>query len=335
MSKLLIDKNQYDEILLDYGIGSCCVRNKNIFYFIAHDTTSEKHPVIGQEEIEKRIVTFFRDDPEDERLSSEAVMGFGMLYCASPRKPKSQLVAIDGIGRPIIYGAGDGDFEQELGISPSGPTRGSARNIRTIGDHVYVVSGRRGVCRRIGKEQWESLCPKIGFEKTESKLEKQTVGWGFDDISGFSENELYACGGSGDLWRYQNSTWKVLEFPSNQELESICCGGDGNVYIGGQSGSIFVGRDNKWKLLYKGELSLPYKDLIWYDNKLWGTNSYGLWVLDGDKMVPADISPEIKVCAGHLSAADGVMLLAGGNGAAFHENGKWHLIFNVFHDSLH
>ena len=327
-------------MLLNFGIGSCCVRNKNTFYFISHDTTSEKHPVIEQADIDKRIIIFLREHVEGERLYSRDMRGFERLHCASPLKPKSQLVAIDAMGNPIIFGAGDSDFEEELVSTPTGPIRGGVRNIRTIGDHVYVVSGRRGVCRRVGKEQWESLCPALGFKvegvkrREQKKLDKQTEGWGFDDVGGFSEDEIYACGGSGDVMRYKDGQWKVLEFPSNQQLESICCAGDGNVYIGGQSGSIFMGRDDKWKLLFKGKLSLPFNDLIWYEDKLWGTNSYGLWVLDGDEMVPADITPEIKVCAGHLSAADGVMLLAGSNGAAFREDGKWQLIFNVFHESL-
>ncbi|MFK7767240.1 MAG: WD40/YVTN/BNR-like repeat-containing protein [Mariniblastus sp.] len=334
MNDMLIVKKEFDQGIQGYGVGGCCVRDKNIFYFVAHETESEKHPVIEQAEIKKRIIAFFRDDPEGNRLGIAGFVGFERLMCAAPKKPKAQLVAVDASGKPIIYGAGDKEFEDELMSSPTGPIRGGVRRVRTIGDHVYAVSGRRGVCKRNGEGKWESLCPEIEFETDEDKRDKQTEGWGFDDIDGFSENELYACGGAGDVWRMKDGNWKLLEFPTNQELESICCGGDGKVYIAGRSGTIFVGRDDKWKLLFKGSISLPYRDLVWYEDKLWGSNSYGLWNLVEDEMVPADLEPEIKVCAGHLSVADGVMLMAGGNGAAFREEGKWNLIFNVFQEAL-
>ena len=75
---------------------------------------------------------------------------------------------------------------------------------------------------------------------------------------------------------------------------------------------------------------MPYRDLVWYNDKVWGTNSYGLWSLEDGKMKEVKLDDSIKVCAGHLSVADGVMLLAGANGAAFLEEGTWHLIFNDF-----
>jgi hypothetical protein len=36
----------------------------------------------------------------------------------------------------------------------------------------------------------------------------------------------------------------------------------------------------------------------------------------------------VKVCAGHLSVADGVMLMAGTHGAAVHDGQQWQVIFN-------
>ena len=41
-----------------------------------------------------------------------------------------------------------------------------------------------------------------------------------------------------------------------------------------------------------------------------------------------DINSDIAICAGNLSVADGMLLMAGRNGAAYHDGDVWRLIFN-------
>jgi hypothetical protein len=153
----------------------------------------------------------------------------------------------------------------------------------------------------------------------------------FVDIDGFNEEDMYVVAGRGVVWNLQGKTWKQISFPSNMFLESVCCAGDGYVYIGAQSGTVFRGRDNKWKLVQRGDLTLPFKDLVWHAGQLWGTSDYGLWTLSGDRIRRVDEIPsEIMVSAGNLSVADGMMLMAGTHGAAFHDGEKWQLIFNYY-----
>ncbi len=77
-------------------------------------------------------------------------------------------------------------------------------------------------------------------------------------------------------------------------------------------------------------LYLPFKDIVWHASQLWFTNDYGLWNLDGERLVPAVLpSSEIAVCAGNLSVGDGVLLMAGTHGAAIHDGTSWKLIFNT------
>ena len=328
--EVLISKKEYRETFSRFSIDRCAVRDRNIMYFTTHEDNTEHHPVMGQSKIEKALVVFYRDDEKGTRVGAHFYDGFRRLNCAVSKIPKTNVVAVDSSGQAIIFGSGDKAIEREIESSPTGPMRGGTRNLRTIGDYVYLASGLRGVCRRTGVEQWESLCPPAEFKRKASARQKQTENWGFDDIAGFSEDHFYCCGGKGDVWRYKKGNWKQCDFPSNYHLESICCGGDGRVYIGGQTGSLFVGSEDNWELIDKGGLSLPYRDLVWYNDKVWGTNSYGLWSLEDGKMKEVKLDDSIKVCAGHLSVADGVMLLAGANGAAFLEEGTWHLIFNDF-----
>ncbi|MCV4592615.1 hypothetical protein OFC51_26410, partial [Escherichia coli] len=65
-------------------------------------------------------------------------------------------------------------------------------------------------------------------------------------VDGFSENDIYAAGGKGDVWNFDGDEWRQIHFPSNMLIESICCGQDGYVYIGAQSGTVFKGRKDQW-----------------------------------------------------------------------------------------
>ena len=55
-------------------------------------------------------------------------------------------------------------------------------------------------------------------------------------------------------------------------LTAVCCGEDGYVYVGGLHGSIWKGREDTWQLINDGELSLPFKDMVWYDGAVWCAN---------------------------------------------------------------
>jgi hypothetical protein len=155
-------------------------------------------------------------------------------------------------------------------------------------------------------------------------------------MSAFSENDMYAAGGQGDLWHYNGTKWRQLPFPSNELLHTICCAGDGNVYITGQNGSLWVGREDRWKKLADGELSLPFKDSEWFAGKLYCGSDYGLWVKhekgqllplrDADESVNGDIA----MSSGRIDISpDGsLMLTAGPMGASLYDGKKWQLLFN-------
>lgn len=75
---------------------------------------------------------------------------------------------------------------------------------------------------------------------------------GFEDIDGFNINDIYCVGGRGDVWHSDGMKWKQTHFPSNLDLYTVCCAGDGYVYISGYGGTTFKGRGDQWKQIYKG-----------------------------------------------------------------------------------
>ncbi|UOD33457.1 hypothetical protein INH39_18945 [Massilia violaceinigra] len=79
-------------------------------------------------------------------------------------------------------------------------------------------------------------------------------------------------------------------------LESIRCAGDGKVYIGADGGTVYQGRAEHWERIHRGDLTLSCRDM--------------------------------RICSGHLSVGDGVMLLAGVYGAALHDGKDWQIIID-------
>lgn len=217
-------------------------------------------------------------------------------------------------------------------MSKQGPLRGAVRRTRMVQGMTYAVGGGRSVCRRRGPNDWESLCLNLPLgAQAEYDDVKKSEDMAFEDIDGFAHDDLYVVAGRGVVWHCNGKAWRRVPFPSNMFLESVCCAGDGHVYIGAQAGTLFRGRGDQWEMIHRGNMSLPFRDIVWHAGRLWCTSDYGLWTVSGRKLEPVeDLPSEIKVCAGNLSAADGVMLMGGVHGAAFHDGQKWQLIFNQY-----
>lgn len=336
---MLVNKSEYIKNFFGYTISGCVVRNKNIFYFVAIDENSDASPSIEQNLIEKRVIAFLRGFEENKRYGLSELEGMDYLNAGVTTFPKEQFVGVDSTRQVFKLGSGEEDIEEDIPLAINGPARGPINDIKQIDGYLYAASFRRGLARRVDANKWESLCPDVQLPTPETghtrqEASKITEYWGFDAFDGFSSEDIYAAGGKGDVWHYYQGSWQQIDFPSNDLLSTVCCAGNDNVYIGAQSGTIYVGKGLNWKRLYQGDLSLPYRSLVWFEGNLYGSSSYGLWVLDGDEMVAVDLPENIKVCAGRLSVADGVMLMAGQYGAAFLEDGEWQLIFNVFQKEL-
>jgi hypothetical protein len=124
--------------------------------------------------------------------------------------------------------------------------------------------------------------------------------------------------------------WQQFAFPSNEWLFNVCCAGDGSVYIGGNMGSLYVGRENAWTKLHDSSQSVPWKDIAWFGGKLWCGSDYGLWELKGKKLIRAEVPAEVQLSSGALDVSpDGQQLLtAGPNGASIFDGKTWQVLFN-------
>ena len=309
------------EAMHGFNIYDCSVRSADCISFLMLENIDDA--AHGQ----KRIVNLFFKEPVGERISWDTYRGFDGPKIISSVLPKNQSMIISLDCDVAVLGGGERGMEKPIpsGGEPENEVLRACFNVACIDGIVYAVGPWRTACKRIGPNLWESL---IGDRSTLPKPPRRGASnaGGFDAIAGFNSGDIYCIGGQGDAWRFDGSRWYQCAVPTNMYFHSVCCAGDDFVYIGMQSGSVMRGRDDSWEIIHRDEMTLPFKDMVWFDGKVWCTSDYGLWVIEDGKLKEADVPPEVKACSGNLSVGDGVMLLAGMYGATVHDGRNWQRI---------
>ncbi len=321
---LKLDKSTYEAMFDGFAVVDCVVRSKEILYFILEQLWDEDTDPLAKAMLATRIVGYFNEQPNPSwdhvELTGIHSMKAGMSYL-----PKEQFVGVSLNDQVLDWGSGDLDMETPLvgGRVATGKDigmRGGISKLRTIGGSLWLAGSGRTVGQRRAASDWH-------FHDSIPYKSLMDDG-GFRDIDGFNESDIYAVGGHGDIWHFDGSAWKQIPFPSNMTLRTVCCGGDGQVYIGADSGTVFKGRANQWKMIYRGDMTLPYEDMVWYQDQVWCTSDYGIWTVKGDVLSQADVPPGVTVSAGNLSVGDGVLLVAGHYGAALYNGTSWHRVID-------
>jgi hypothetical protein len=318
---MILSDLEIKENIDGYFFYDCAVRDKESFSFLMFESIDDA--ANGR----RRLINYFPNDPEGDRIGKMELTGFSRPIMAASLYPKNQSVVVASDCTVCVQGGGDGGMERPIpnGDELSAGVLRACFNLATIDGYIHAVGPWRTVCKRIGPNHWESL---VGDRSTLPKPPRRgsSTDGGFDAIAGFHSNDLYCVGGKGDAWRYDGQRWYQCVVPTNMYFRSVCCAGDGFVYIGMQSGSVMRGREDSWEIIHRDEMTLAFKDMVWYGDKVWCTSDYGLWVIEEGKLKEADVPPEVKACSGNLSVGDGVMLLAGMYGATVFDGRNWQQI---------
>lgn len=289
----------------------CAVLDRNTISFVLFDN--------GREDNGNRAFGTVRFGA-DSNLDGRKYTGFLFpMLGVAPNLGKTSVMLGRVSGVAVNGDAGDEKWPN-IPKSPDGPVRTSPSNVATIDGKLYVCANWHHVCYLSDEKEWVSIRNNL----TDPPAKKVT-NFGFDAIGGFAGNDIYAAGGEGDVWRFDGQLWHQCQVPTNMLMESICCAGDGYVYIGLQSGGLMRGREDEWEVIHEDTMTVPFKDIVWYQDKVWCTSEYGLWTVGKDgKLVDADVPSLASACAGNLSTADGILMVAGLNGAAIHDGNEWH-----------
>ncbi|MDT7422416.1 hypothetical protein RQL50_14975 [Citrobacter freundii] len=206
-----------------------------------------------------------------------------------------------------------------------------------VGTSIYAIGSAFRVYKRIAHQVWEEWSKTLPVPDGYIEEKAETISRSlFKDLSGFSESDMYAVGGMGTVYHFDGKKWQQITFPTNKLLYTVCCGGDGFVYIADFDGAIWKGRDEKWEKIINGAMSMPFLDMGWFDGRLWCASDYGIWVLEDEKLVLAmyakykPIPPEVAVLSKRIDVSpDGtVMMVCGSRGAAIYNGNEWNILFD-------
>lgn len=312
----MIGMDDWEKAFGDYDIYDCAIRNKSAFSFLCIRHTEG----VVKAEPNKRIVNLFTDSG---RIGYAEFSGFSRPLLTVARQPLEQAVMISAHGDVAVLGGGEKGMKEAIPMGRAEtPLFTSAQAMTTINGLVYLAGAWRCICRRTSTGAWENLADRTTLPVPERNKHGSNQD-GFDAIDGFNDRDIYCGGGKGDVWRFDGARWHRCPVDTTMYIETICCAGDGYVYIGMQSGSVLRGREDTWELLHEGTLSLPFTDMVWFEGQLWCTSDYGLWTIKDGKMAEADVPSNVRSCSGNLAVGDGVMLLAGMYGACVFNGKTW------------
>ena len=268
--------------------------------------------------LKKRIVELDLAKPEGEKWTSFDIEGFKTMRVSSKISHSSYCsMTHNAAGFDVSFGNVNNIFDELPNNKNEDIIRGILKKAKFHKDIMIAATGRRQLLTLNNEGIWSVIGDEIPKHKNRHAS-------GFDDFDLFSVDDIYAAGGKGDVWHYNGNVWQQIDFPSNDYIRTVCCGGDGYVYITVDSATIYKGRENEWELIHEEEVSLFFDDAVWYEDKMWCTNDYGIWVLDGGKFERQESLPtDVLVSAGHLAKRDGVLLVAGFYGASFKKDGEW------------
>jgi len=178
---------------------------------------------------------------------------------------------------------------------PKEPRFGSIRSVTEIGGKAYAV-GLRGMVDRLDAA---TLWTRID-EGLSSEFDVQA-------IDGFDGSDIYAVGFGGELWQFNGNKWTKRELPTNINLTTVKCAGDGLVYIGGHGGMLIRGKEETWKLMDQEETRDDIWDAEWFDGQLYLSTMSGVYRLEDNVLEPVEFGDDPPKSCYQLSVAKGVM----------------------------
>jgi hypothetical protein len=248
--------------------------------------------------------TFFvfdETDPEAQYRQYDVSVGWPAIAMATSKPP--------GAGRLVVALGPNGNYWE---LEPAPPLeragqiadfQGNLRNVAVIDDVFYACGMGRRVLRRESPGVWRDIGPGT------FAVDPDIIG--FEDISGYGANEIYAVGWGGEIWWCDAGQWKRIDSPTSVILRAVCCAEDA-VYAVGQGGTMVRGRYESWDVLatgrqenlmdiavYRGEVRVctNFRLLRWMDGEL---------VNDMDFVEPTD---QPATCLNLLCSADGLISL--------------------------
>ncbi|MBE0435548.1 MAG: hypothetical protein IBX56_07060 [Methylomicrobium sp.] len=301
--------------LAGFEFSGVYVRNREIIGFAA-----QKGPFDDfLEQRDTAVFFYYPPDPPDKKWAFRYLGEATGIHMCPVFKPNERWVAVTDDGEVYIVGQGDDDWEKAISQKPNL----YFSNVKAIcKGHAIAVGGRRKVFLRNAANNWIQLDNGLFSQGDKTNLEYA----GFHDIDGFSENDMYACGGKSDLWHFDGNIWTQIDLPTNAVLENICCADDGFAYITTNTRNILKGRKAAWEIIDQQETTEVLESIVWYNGKVLVSTVSEIYTVDGSEFKVADLGTPPMTCKAHLAVGDGILVVAGRDEATMYDGQSWSVI---------
>ncbi len=319
---VFLDKKRWTEVFSGFVISSVALLDRRALHFCARQRMSiEESSHLFDHDIATRLIVLYTDREAGSNCGFRQLTGMAHSVVGVSRppfpRPSGMVCAMNMDGDVYPRGGGvEGPMEHiDPGKWPS------TLRLKCIRGYTFAVGVGRGVYKRVDAGTW--LAVDAGLPRPD----EVTTRMGFEDIDAFSESDMYAVGGHGDVWHFDGQAWKQMGFPSNVQLATVTCAGDGNVYISGEGGSLWVGQKSTWKSVYRGTSTVPWNDVRWFQDKLWLASNYQFYQWDGSAMARASHEGEAVPMYGHMDVHDGLLVIASQDSVRTFDGAAWrHLV---------
>jgi len=320
MSKKLFYKTLDNALGKKYSIVSSFVLDKNSIAFIAakpHKDNWNSH---------LKLLAYLPEKTGEQWYSTELNGIWGLPWFGGAlNTPKHQFMFISESGHVHTVGGG-------TPLTPQNPISNSRaalnttdspalffHNAKSIEGKIYAINNMRIVVK-FTDNKWIQL--KNGLPDYEEIIGKES---GFSDIDGFSEDDIYAGGGNGDLWHWNGKKWKQIDCPTNAFLDNICCGDDGLVYITMNKNAILCGRGDNWEFINQN-MTDNFESIVWFKDRIYLSSSHQLFQIKDKKFSAANEGEFRSLIWGNLSVGNGIMVAALGRRIGIYDGKTWAII---------
>ena len=188
------------------------------------------------------------------------------------------------------------------------------RGASVIDDKVFVVGMRSTIYKLHQSGNWEKVA-----------LNSESLA-DFEDITGFSEDELYLVGWEGTICLLKSQKCTFIEAPTNLILTSACCS-DGYVYCCGQKGMLLKGRGEIWEIIHQEQTTEDFWSIVSFQNSVYVASASLLYQLIDDELRLVHFDTDIPKSFYHLSTyRDSVMWSVGSSDVMLFDGDKWERI---------
>lgn len=293
-----------EKYIKDYEIVNCLIRDKNNICLVCQKWEVDD-PLVPHETI---VLTCNFSNPEKYEWEMHEIGTTTGLNGCSTNRPDISWVFITDLGEVFVLKKNNGGWEENVG------SRLFTLGVKCI-DNGFAFSIGNKIHIREDANNWIRIDEGID-RKARS----------FDDIDGFSKEEIYACGGYGELWKYQKGSWSNLELPTNLRVKYLCCGGDGNVYIVTRDKKgIFKGKDDRWDFIEKdnGKNELLGK-ITWFNDRLLLLTTKTIYEISDGEFKTFEIGQcHIKTTFSQIASTNETLVISNSKAVSMFDGKSW------------